>query len=289
MKINNHMRHCIIMTAYKDVEGINRFIKFTPPEFDIYIHVDRRANITLTDIDNRAHVYSEYKIHWGAVEHLEAIWFLMEKATEDDRGYDYYHLVSGQDFYATPLKNIDNVLGNEGINYMGIFLLPNENWAWNGGYDIFRYRTLASLCDVRKLPMRWVNKLLIQSQKILRLGRSLPDIPLYGGPVWSTLHGSFVRWMLKSNMASNLLQRLSNTTNAEEVFLASVVMNSPFKNKVKKDVTLRYVDWHVECPPKTLTEEDFESVKSSHSLFCRKVDTVRSSKLIQLLEGYVSE
>ena len=37
------MKHCILMTVYKDVEQINRIIEFAPENFDFYVHIDKKS------------------------------------------------------------------------------------------------------------------------------------------------------------------------------------------------------------------------------------------------------
>lgn len=37
------MKHCIIMTAYKDVGLINKIIESAPDNFDFYIHLDKKC------------------------------------------------------------------------------------------------------------------------------------------------------------------------------------------------------------------------------------------------------
>lgn len=264
-------------------------LNLPPPEFNIYIHIDKCAKIKLEDINPRANVYSVYKIHWGAVEHLDAIWLLLMEACTSGDAYDYYHIISGQDFYACPPSDFDKLLGDNKTNYIGVFSIPNKHWAWHQGYDIFRYRTLASYGDVRKFPLRAVNKVWYHLQKCTHIYRSLPDFPLYGSAVWCSLHGDFVRWLLKSEIAAYLLKRLRNSTCAEEVFFATCIMNSPYCDYISKDNPLRYWDWHVKIPPKVLDVSDFPSIKSAHALFCRKVDTARSAKLLPLLKEYISK
>lgn len=44
------------MTAYKDAAQINRIIGITPPEWGIYIHIDRKSALKAEDIDSRARV-----------------------------------------------------------------------------------------------------------------------------------------------------------------------------------------------------------------------------------------
>lgn len=276
------------MTAYKDVEAINRLIRFTPPNFNIYIHLDKRSMILPSEIDTRAKVYKRFAIHWGAIEHVDAIWLLLKESVASGEKYDYYHIISGQDFYACPLSDFDKLLGNERTNYIGIFPIPNRHWAWHQGYDIFHYRTLASLCDIRKLPMRAINSVLCYMQKITHTYRKLPDFPLYGGAVWCSLHDDFVQWLLRSEVAAYLLKRLRNTTCAEEVFFATCLMNSPYRDRISNDDPLRYWNWHVKNPPKTLDATDLNQIKESHTLFCRKVDTKQSRSLLSALESYIT-
>jgi len=103
------MRHCIIMTAYKDIEAINRFIASTPDDWGIYIHIDRKSAIAESEIEKKAHVFKFQKVYWGSWEHPFVILYLMEKALSNGN-YDYYHIVSGQDFYAMSPKRIDDIV-----------------------------------------------------------------------------------------------------------------------------------------------------------------------------------
>ena len=54
------MKHCIIMTAYKDVAMINRIIARCPDNWGIYIHLDRKSDIDESEIDSRAKVFKKY-------------------------------------------------------------------------------------------------------------------------------------------------------------------------------------------------------------------------------------
>lgn len=281
------MRHCIIMTAYKDVEVINRFISLTPEDWGIYIHIDLKSKIDISDIDSRANVFSLKRVYWGGWEHLYVFWRLLNEARKSGINYDYFHLISGQDFYACPPSSFDAILGAEKMSYMGLFQIPNRYWNWEGGYKIFKYRTLSSYCDIRKTFPRAINKIYYLLQKYTHMQKKLPPYPLYGSSVYCSLHCDFVKWMLNSNLAKELLINLKNSLCGEEVFFQTVIMNSPFREKVRAEVTLRYVDWHSIPSPKFLDASDFDKIKESGSLFCRKLDSSLSKDLIPLLEDYI--
>lgn len=281
------MNHCLLITVYHDVESLNRIIRHTPDKWGVYVHIDKKSAIQPSEVESRMcvrGVFKTFSIYWGGIEHLKAFLFLINKAVTSRDKYDYFHLISGQDFYATSPGDFDIVLGNEGVNYMGIFPLPNLNWGWEYGLAIFKYRTLSSKGDIRKLPWRYLNSLLKYIQIIFHCCRQLPDFPLYGGPVYCSLTFEFVNWCLKSPVLDNLLSRLCNSTCAEEVFFQTLIMNSPFSDKVSKDKSLRYVDWNSNPRPKYLDISDFSKIVESQSLFCRKIDSLGSASLIEELE-----
>lgn len=278
------MRHCIIMTAYKDVNLINLFIKKTPMDWGIFIHLDRKSKISIDEIDSRAVVVKKNKVYWGGWEHLYSFWELLGIAESSDKQYDYYHLVTGQDYFATSPCLFDEVLGNDGYNYIETHSIPRKGW-WEGGEQIFQYRTLASFCDIRGKFARWLNIKLTQIQKLFCLQRSLPKIPLYSGIVYSSLHKDFVKWMLHDTNTLRILNSLKNTTLAEEVFFQTIIMNSPYKEKCAK-INLRYMDWETNAPElKILSEEDLSSIIRAKALFCRKIDEDISSQLLKQLSS----
>lgn len=277
------MRHCLVMTAYKDIENINRIIRCVPADWGVYIHIDKKSSIKASDIISTAHVFKEKKIFWGSWEHLYAFVFLLTKAVGSGIHYDYYHLMTGQDFFACPISEFDAKVGSDGACYMGVFRIPNKYWSWGYGIDIFTYRTLASFGDIRFTPLRYINSCLKYLQKYSGTKKNLPSCELYGGPVYCSLTTEFVQWMLKSPFAINLLDSLKNSTCAEEVYFQTVIMNSPFREKVKIDKTLRYVDWHSSPRPKFLDLSDYDKIITSKSLFCRKIDSGHSKDLIVAL------
>ena len=276
------MKHCIIMTVYQDLPMINKFIETVPTDWGIYVHIDAKSEIKVSDISSRAKVFKIKKIYWGAWEHLWVFVHLLKEAYADNK-YDYYHLVSGQDYFAINPCDFDKVLGQDGKNYIGVFPVPNDWWGWEGGLKIFKYRTLSSYADIRNSVPRALNKLLYLFQKILGLTKPLPLMQLYGGSVYSSLHHNFVGWLLKSKDANELLESLRFTTCAEEVFIPTLIMNSPYRQDCVNS-NLRYDDWSTKPAPKFLDEEDFDKVINSSCLFCRKVTSQKSAKLLKMLE-----
>ena len=57
-------------------------------------------------------------------------------------------------------------------------------------------------------------------------------------------------------------------------------MNFCLRDKLCND-SLRYIDWSVQNPPKTLAEDDFLLSRKKIFLFCCKLNFVKSSVLIR--------
>lgn len=182
------MNHCVIMTVYKDVEQINRFIDSAPNNFDFYVHVDKKSTVDICEISNRAKVFSLYRIYWGGIEHLKAFLFLLEEAYSSSiEKYDFYHLVTGQDFFSCTFEEFDKIL-KKGYSYIEIFKLPRGGW-WNGGLDILKYKTLASKLDLRKKRNKVIDYLYRRYQFLFGKSSPLPEYPMAGGSVYCSLWG----------------------------------------------------------------------------------------------------
>lgn len=273
------MNHCVIMTVYRDLSMINKFVEHIPSDWGIYIHIDMKSNIDVSQI-HRGNVYKMKNIYWGGREHLEAFLYLLKQTMLSDKKYDYYHLVTGSDFFVVSPNRFDEILGKSGNSYIEIFDIPKRGW-WN--YKILKYRTLASFCDIRKPFNKIMNWTYCFFQLILLRTRNLPSYQIYGGSVYCSLTFEAVNEVLTSEIAKDLYQRLRNSICGEEIFFQTVLMNSYLRDKLCND-SLRYIDWSVQSPPKTLAEDDFPIIKKGDFLFCCKLDSVKSSALIHCLE-----
>lgn len=274
------MKHCVIMTVYTDVTQVNRFISTLPEDWDIYIHLDKKSEIAIKDINPKAYVIKRYNIYWGSFKHVSAFMHLLDIACQKDR-YDYYHLITGQDFWAKSHYDIMRNLNGDNI-YVDI--VSDPTW-YNGGYDIYAYDTLSRFCDIRIPLYRRLNKVYKTLQDYLGLKRKKPKYAIYGGSVYCSLTNEAVKECLDSPIADDLLHKLKYSSIGEEIFFQTILMNSRLRTRIVKD-NLRYIDWSGEVRPKVLTADDFVKINESNAVFCRKVDSRISSELIDKIIDY---
>lgn len=264
------MRHCFLMTLYKpeSVPIVNRFISHLPDDWGIYIHIDKKSKISPIDIDKRAHIKSLYKVYWGGKEHLDALVSLMREAYYSSSGYDYYHTVSGECYWCCRPEDFDQKCVSP-HSFILAHPLPREGW-FNGGYELLQYKQLASFGDIRKGLFFFLNRVVKWTQILFGIKQHLPDYPLYSGIPYGPFHHSAIREILQNPIAEDLNIRMKNTLNSEELFFATVLMNSPIKDNIIKK-QYRYVDWSSNPAPKYLGIDDLTAVLSSGNILCRKV------------------
>lgn len=277
------MRHCIIMTAYKNVDQINHLIRLIPVEWGIFIHIDKKSDINIKDIDNRACIIKKWNIYWGSINHLKAVLDLLKIAIEKGT-FDYFHIITGQDLIIATPTQFDEIMAQNNI-YIDCIEIPYEKWRynWGGGFWIYQKRTLALWGDVRYFPYRIFNFLFVRLQKILGLYKKLPEYKLYGGALYCSLTKEAVYEVLNSKIGKHLLRNLKYSLCGEEIFFPTVLMNSKLKNHIMNN-NLRYVDWSVKNPPKVLDIDDYPKIKKSNCLFCRKIEYPQSLELSRKLE-----
>lgn len=272
------------MTAYKNVDQINHLIRLIPVEWGIFIHIDKKSDINIKDIDNRACIIKKWNIYWGSINHLKAVLDLLKIAIEKGI-YDYYHIITGQDLIIATPAQFDEMLANKNNIYINCFKIPYERWkyCWGGGYWIYQRRTLALWGDVRYFPYRIFNSLFVRLQKILGLYKKLPEYKLYGGALYCSLTKEAVYEVLNSKIGKHLLRNLKYSLCGEEIYFQTVLMNSKLKHNIINN-NLRYVDWYVQNPPKVLDINDYPKIKKSNCLFCRKIEYPKSLELCRKLE-----
>lgn len=198
-----------------------------------------------------------------------------------DEKYSYYHLLSGLDL---PLKNQDYIHNffekNNGKEFIAFDEKANKSkdFLLRVNYYYFfqekigrnRGKLVAFFWKIQELFLKIQKKF-----KISRLRNS--KIRMYKGTQWFSITDGMVNYIL--SYSSEIYKSFRFSLAADEVFLHSVAMESPYKDNIVNN-SLREIDW-TRGNPYTFHENDIEYLRKSSALYARKFDENVDSKVIK--------
>ncbi|MDR1561814.1 MAG: beta-1,6-N-acetylglucosaminyltransferase [Dysgonamonadaceae bacterium] len=268
------VKQAILITAYQNIEQILEIISFFDERFEFYVHIDRRRDLDTERLENlpNVHLSRACVVHWGSLNHLNAILLLAKTAVSDPDIY-YLHLITAQDFPCKPLSYFFDGFDST-KDYIRRKPMPCEGWEDNGGFDRLDYYNPYDIFDAKKTG-KLIN-VIVKLQKILRIKRRYPaGFPkLYAGGSYWSLRREAILYILDYTERNPLhFARMKHTFCPEEFYIQSVLMTAPFAGRLVNE-HLRYIDWSTGRGgyPAFLDETDFASIVASDCLFARKFD-----------------
>lgn len=149
------MKIAILIQCHKNPKQINLLLeRLNHPDIDCYLHIDKKADFT-DKIIHRENVFvlpdeQRVSVEWAQISQVTATLNLLNTAVAGIRGgYDYYWLISGQDW---PLRSADKIVKffeeHNGTNLFSIGIVKTmeviNKIIWiNGIKSIFQLNLLA--------------------------------------------------------------------------------------------------------------------------------------------------
>lgn len=283
----------ILILAHKDIEQLLQLTNKLNGEFEIYIHIDKKARLTNVQRDKlnilpHVHYISTQNVHWGAWSIVQATIDLMNLALKEPKN-NYFHLISGQDWPVKQPHKIYNFFNNN-----------NKLYIWN--YESAKYRKSGEpLVDWQKFyfnydrinrrstygkiyhRMSMILQTLFRVNKLKKLGI---DLTLYNGSQWVDLPRDAVEYLINYlTEYPNVLQMFKTGFCSDEFWIPTILKNNSYFDKRIDTNNHRYIDWRERNGsfPAILDESDFNKIQKSDALFMRKIEFPKSEKLITLL------
>lgn len=119
------MKIAILIQCHKNPKQINLLLeRLNHPQIDCYVHIDKKADFS-NEIVHRENVFvlpdeQRISVEWAQISQVTATLNLLNAATASiGRSYDYYWLISGQDW---PLRSADEIVKffekHSGVNFV---------------------------------------------------------------------------------------------------------------------------------------------------------------------------
>ena len=285
------MKHAYLIIAHNDWPILQKLVMMLDDvRNDIFVHIDKKAGVIpeLSTRFSNLYCFSEIKTYWGDVSQIETELFLFEEAHMKGK-YDYYHLLSGVDLPIKSNDYIDRIFtDNRGKEFIDIYDAdPVEIDRKVNIWHLFphRFRGNGTIID---LFARGIRAIIVQVQLKLRIKRGKEE-QLHKGAQWVSVTDSFVKYILRHKQ--ELVMRYSHTFCSDEIFLQTLCMNSPFKDKLydmgahKGNGALRYIDWQGGTAVKILNGSDFDALMKSPYLFARKFSSSNMDVVDQIFRS----
>ncbi len=280
-----------IFMVHKSPAQLEQVIKaMVHPDFDFYIHVDKKADIRpfdyLGDIKQVYFIADRTVCNWGGFSLVKAIMKCIDQVQASGIKYDFVNLLSAQDL---PIKSTSNIHSFFSKNISKSFLSFDENhdtlWWKNAGTRYSQYH----FTDNKFTGVFLLQRLLNYAMPKRKILGSFPTI--YGGSksTWWTITSEAAFYLSNYFKVNPKLERsLRYTWGCDEIIIATILMNSPYKDNIVNE-NYRYIifsgdDGH----PDFLTTADFEKITQSKMLFARKFDPKVDAEVIDKIISYTS-
>jgi hypothetical protein len=201
---------------------------------------------------------------------------------------DYFHLISDADVLTRNIAEFRTFFEeNKGKNYIEFQTFPSDDFTHESYKKLLYYHRLEKY-NIRQNNFdneQYTRELKEQEQE--QHYRTLPDVPIYGGPAWWSLTRECVSYLLKKT--DFIETYFKDTLFPDECFAQTIILNSPYANTcVNKN--LRFICWEFRNGnrPAVLDREDLSSILQEECFFARKIDPSVSSDLILSLDNIFS-
>lgn len=280
------MKQALLILSGNESEKLPSLVKQFDERFNIYIHIDKKMEVSdniilsLKRFINVKMISRLFITNWGSMNIVNAILHLCTEALYDNEN-SHFHLISGADY---PIKSNDYIFktfNSEEDNYINYFRLPTPYWEGGGYNRLLLFHPLDSL-NIKNLQERDKYIKFVQYQIHNNIEREPLNIPYYGGSTWWSLSRGCIEYIVKNKDAYNLYQRMHDTFAPDEMFVQTLLANSPYRPYLKNN-NLRFIKWEYQNGniPANLDLSDLNNIIGSNNLFMRKVDKACSIDLVK--------
>ena len=279
--------HAYLIMAHNEPKALSLLLSILDDKRNnIYIHIDKRAtSLKQKDILQWCHHSSitfikRQKAFWSGYSLVDITLNLLKEALKDKN--THYHLLSGADL---PLKTQDELHvffeKHDGKEFISTGRITT--WKIMSRFKYYYFEKWTKV--VSRDKYRIARVLLAGLQAMLFIDRTRnSNLEYHMGGQWFSITHNFARYII--DQESLIKKNFGYGYCVDEVFLPTLVMNSPFKNKVSQMMNIRYVDWN-RGNPYTWQKQDFEELTSNNIFFARKFSYEQHPEIMEDIKEYI--
>ncbi|MGO5440457.1 beta-1,6-N-acetylglucosaminyltransferase [Megamonas funiformis] len=296
------MKHAYLIVAHDQFYILEKLLKLLDDDRnDIFLHVDKKVKefdfFYYKNLIKHSNIIfvKRLDVRWGDISLVKCTINLLESARtygkkKYNKGYKYYHLISGVDLPIKTQNYIHKFLENKSFEF--VHFAPDEdrkNIEFRYKYRCFFTKHLRKKGLYRIFNL--LNKIGLYLQKKLDMDRTKNEkIKIMFGSNWFSITDDFVEYILRKKMW--ILNRFKYSVISDEEVVQTLVYNSEFYMKIymKKEeqknndhiACMRKIDWKRGFPY-TWTKNDYEELLESKCLFARKFDEDKDREIVDMI------
>lgn len=285
-------KHAYLILAHKNPGQLRKLIELLDyKDNDIFVHVDAKLKDfnpdDFKDVCRYSHLEfleHRHKVNWGGVSIMRSELDLI-KAALSHSDYDFLHLLSGMDLPIKDQKTIHDFFDrHKGKEFLNLWPFKKSTWSR------FRYYTIFPEGE-GQFRTRIINHIFkgLQMAVGFRINRG---VDFRFGSQWFSITGEFARYVISRE---DWLEKVfRHTSTCDEIFLPTLLNDSPFKDnlynpetvenqKVVNESNMRFIDWtrgESIRHPWTFRKDDFDLLMSVPHFWARKFDENVDSEII---------
>ncbi|MCR4824135.1 MAG: beta-1,6-N-acetylglucosaminyltransferase [Bacteroidales bacterium] len=258
------------------------------PRNDIFVHLDAKADFSPAGFDGCCRdsalcwIEPRIRVAWAGYSMIEAILAMVRAAVPGK--YAYYHLLSGMDL---PVKDQDTIHAffdrHQGEEFLDL---------WNEApHTHTRYHYKALFPEGAAHPLQNLANNIYKGLQ-MAFGRQINrDTKFYFASTWFSLTNDCVEYILAQE--AWIEKTFMGTNSTDEIFIPTVVMNSPFKDHLYAGEgirNLRFIDWsrgESVRHPWTFRAGDWDLLMSTPYFWARKFDERVDADIIDRLYDHL--
>lgn len=293
------MKNAYLIIAHNNFEQLKLLLQvLDDKDNDIYLHIDKKSKLfdlkKCTENLAYSQVYQidSMPVNWGGYSMVKCELNLLKAALP--KKYDYYHLISGQDFPLHSQKQLKEFLeknkGKEYIHFATEEEIKKCNVIDRVQYYHWFQEGLKSKNEIKKLFYTSMKNITLLLQRTFHIKRKINKKIQFGSQWFSITH----------DMADYIIQHEKEIYNlfkhsrcGDELFIQTICYSSPYYKNVYDlsrnmlfEGSLRLIDFergNGKGSPYVFRYEDKDLLDKSELFFARKFDYSIDSKIIMHL------
>ncbi len=287
-------KHAFLVLAHKQPQLLARILqRLERPNHHFFIHVDLKyPNLkeyysVCRNIQNIHFVSDNIEVYHAGISIVYAEILLLQEADKQKEKFDFYHLISGQDYPIRSNNQFDEFFEQTDHSFMYIDSKELQKELANN-YKICANRFHFN--NTEKWYSKIYEKFHLHYFSYLWYNRDHIDNYI-GGWQWFSWNYTVKEYVMQYiNKQPQYIEKYNHTSSPDEHIFTTLLAPHAQDLHIEIQNPLRYISWHphrdvnTKYRPYDLTEEDLPWIINSKAFFCRKVDQYHSSLLLDRID-----